>query len=158
MPILERTKEEQMRFESGPTPSLGLLHILEDALSLLEGKDLPAHRRAYVLAESEKLVNDAQEGSRMSGEGELFVPPGKWRALKSFVLLDRYLGGPRNKIEEKTLQEILAALTSLTKNQVAPEDLRQGAVTALRDICEQMERDISLNNIEPSIELAPIAL
>jgi hypothetical protein len=147
-----------MRFESGPAPSLGLLHILEDALSLLEGHHLTPDRRAFVLKESKELIGEAQEGSSISRNDGVFVPPGKWRALKSFSLLNRYLGTQRQQLDENSLQEVAVSLARLSNGEAVSEDVRENAITTLRDVCEQMSRDVSIRNIGSNEDLPAIAL
>src|SRR3569832_1513261 len=81
-----------MHLENRTVPSLGILHILEDALSVLQGRPIDADRRQYVLKEARELVDSARERAEdvLSASGHV-VDPKKWRNMQSYTLLSRYI-------------------------------------------------------------------
>jgi|HubBroStandDraft_4_1064222.scaffolds.fasta_scaffold728481_1 hypothetical protein len=146
-----------MHFERGPAPSIGLLHILEDAAGLIQGKTLEPGRSDYVLGQVRKLVDQAIEGSKISKQEGVFVLPGKWQAMESYTLLSRYLGEESTHLDENVLEQLSSAVTHMSQQTPMPEELRIDAFGILREICEQMGQDVD-TGISPSDELQPIAM
>lgn len=132
-----------MHFENGPTPSIGLLHILEDAAALLRGSALEPTRRGYVLSEVEKLITEAREGSEISKNTDAFVVPGKWRMLQSYTLLSRYLGEDSMQLDANALEQLLGAVMHLSAGEPIPHQQCVAAATTLKALCEQMSQDVT---------------
>jgi hypothetical protein len=144
-----------MRLQYGPSPSLGLLHILEDTVSVLEGGELEPERRAYVLSEATNLLTDAELGSEISQESQQLIDPGKREALGSFMLLNRYLNRNRINPSDTSLKEVATVLQTVSENKLVPESTLVKPIATLRVLCEQMSRDLS-NRISGSQEKGPL--
>ena len=129
-----------MHLQSRPVPSLGLLHVLEDTLSILEGEKLEADRRAYVLKRSKTFLATAKRGYSISRQKSLFVERSKWPALESFNLLKTYLSVPATAAPLKEVSDVLVRVGA---NKSVPKRERETAIKALRELCTSMARDIS---------------
>jgi hypothetical protein len=68
--------------------SVGFLHVVEDALALLNGKKLSEERRTYVLKDLTKIISDAKDFSSV-GQGNMrFVTSVNRQAYDFFSLLN----------------------------------------------------------------------
>ena len=146
-----------MHFERGRVPSIGLLHILEDAVALVQGNELEPGRATYVLGQVRKLVNEAIEGSKISKQDGVFVLPGKWQAMESYTLLSRYLGEESAHLDDDALEQLSAAISHMSQQTAMSEELRTNAAKILREICEQMGQDFDAG-FSTSHELQSIAI
>jgi hypothetical protein len=136
---------------NGAVPSLGLLHILEDTVGLLEGVQLKPQRRNYVLRKSKELFAEAEEGA--SETNSTFVEPSSWRALESFMVISRYLNQHRMQPDNNALRDLASVLQKVEADEQVSEDLLKGPIQTLRTICERMSRDISKPMAGPSEKL-----
>ena len=130
-----------MHLQSRPVPSLGLLHILEDTLSLLEGEAVEQRRRHYVLQKSRAFLSKATRGRSISQQKRLFVEPANWAALESFTLLNQYLSQPESNVV--SLRAVSGVLAKLEDRKRISREERQTAIHTLRELCTSMGRDIS---------------
>ena len=132
-----------MDLRTGPTASLGLLHILEDAKGLLEGNALPTDRRNYVLGEAINLLKDAEKGAEFVDSDDFLVEPKKWRAMESYALLSSYLRRSSNAHNENAIREVVTALQQAEKNENIRDNNRVESIATLRALCEQMSRELA---------------
>jgi hypothetical protein len=131
-----------MHLLSNPSPSLGVLHVLEDTLAILQGKEIPAARRSFVLERSGALLKDATEGSTVAKTPQASVGPGNVRALESYALLHRYLSGTPVRRDDKEISTVASAVEGISSGQAITDEVRASSVRTLRTVCERMNRDL----------------
>lgn len=147
-----------MFLESGPTPSLGLLHILEDTLSLLNGVELETKRREYVLKQSKAFLLQVKEGSgtNQSANPKRFPGPPRSRALHSYALASRYLGEPSARLDLTLLAVVEDALSKY--EAAAPAQSKDKAIATLKSLCQGMGRDLSRAIVDAGEDERQLAL
>jgi hypothetical protein len=129
-----------MAGELGTVASVGFRHVVEDGLSLLKDRRLPAGRREYVLDQLSKLLNDAARGQQIVANQALFVGSRDRDAYESYSLLDRHL---RNEEWEGRLKASQEALRRLLEGSAAPREARSAAIDLLKELLTSLERDAS---------------
>jgi hypothetical protein len=132
------------------SPGLGVLHVLEDALLLLRGGELPAARRDFVVSHSRELFSNAVEGSEISRTDHAPLEPIKWRALGSYSLVSRYLRDRSVRSDDKRLQQLASALHQLSSGDPIPEEVRTTSIRTLHMMCEQMSREMAQSSARRS--------
>jgi hypothetical protein len=135
--------------------AVGLKHIIEDGLAILDGRKVGEGRREFVMRDLRDLLDQAIRGSHIASQATLFLGEGDRQAFGSFTLLDRYLGARTapgwldqapnvlrvfdklqqaiipQEAEKKAAQEILGALLT----QISTEHISE---TETRDIPNSM--------------------
>lgn len=155
----------------GPHASLGMLHVFEDVVSILEGDLLDdKERRKYVLSRAKELFGDAVAGAKLIARSDLYVPPSRWKKINSFIFLSNYLRGPDPAIN--VIVEIDCLLAQMMARGRITKKRHLNGVLVLKSLCICIERDMyplshrvnrakaiadSLSNQDIADRLKPIA-
>jgi len=101
-----------MTAEQAIKTGVGLRHILEDGISILEGTHLEKARRDYVLDDLEALFGEVVRGSELVQARSLFIGTNDRKAFESFSLLDKFLPEIDEEMDAR-LKALVASLTEL---------------------------------------------
>ena len=120
---------------------LGLRHIVEDGVKLLEGGRIARDRRQYVLAQLKSFIDQASRGSALVEENAWFIPPSDREALESFSLINKYLNarGPKLRQLLDATRESIERLE--TGRPVAKADFSK-AHGLMTDVLECIRQDM----------------
>jgi hypothetical protein len=120
---------------------IGLCHILEDGITILESGKVPSSRRKYVLKELKDLLKAANQGSKLVHEQAWVIPPSERMAFDSFSFIDTYLDSyDRDQLD----RSLLAAKHSIERAETKQKNPSTELVIALdflKDLLQCIESD-----------------
>src|SRR5689334_4926740 len=100
----------QMTLESNLAEVVGLKHVVEDGLAVLEGRRIDQTRRDFVIRDLKKLLSDALRGSTIASQATLFLAEDDRQAFGSYTMVGRYLNAAG--VEGTWRAELPAALSA----------------------------------------------
>ena len=116
--------------------SIGLRHIVEGTIKILEGASVDQNRQQYILTAIRRLLDQAEQGSHFVRERAWVIPPSGRDALDSYSFVDTCLRGSENLDESvRVAKETIEALEG--KRSLAPAK-RAAAIRLLQDLLEGM--------------------
>jgi hypothetical protein len=126
--------------------AVGLKHVIEDGLAVLEGRTLDASRRDFVMRDLRGLLNRAIRGSHIASQPTLFLGEDDRQAFGSFALIDRYLGAGRIPGWLNQAPNALQVIDQIQQAQIPEETQRQAALQILGALLTQISTEPSLES------------
>jgi len=120
--------------------AVGFRHVIEDGLTVLQGKRIAPERREFVLGDLNKLFKDAKLGSELVGRTTLFVGSANRSAFESFSLLDQ-LGQLENEELQESLLVAQRAINGLRSNTPVSEEVLAKVRALLEGILATLKRE-----------------
>lgn len=134
-------EEGEMFVQPALANTVGFRHVLEDGLSILEGEELPATRRTYVLNRLQRFIEDARRGSNLISENAWVIAPSDRDALQSFSFFDSYLSGYDTEDLVSSLADAQQSVDSLVQNAAVPQPVLSRTQRLLKDLLDCIEQD-----------------
>jgi hypothetical protein len=128
-----------MNTEMAMQTGLGLRHVIEDGIAILNGEEFAPQRKAYVLNDLQSLFGQVVRGSELVHSPSLFVGRDERRAYEAFSLLDRFLPSNDNSLQE-TLKASVNTLTEITNGKNVASDKAQQLTNFLKVIVASLRR------------------
>jgi hypothetical protein len=117
--------------------TIGLRHIVEGGIRILEGASLEESRRRYILKELEQFLDEAGKASSLVHEHAWVAAPSEKGAIESYLLVDAYM--PDAGSLEADLTRASACIQEFKNNEsVAPDKVMQ-TKNFLKDLLHSMK-------------------
>jgi len=137
---------------SSPAASVGLRHVLEDGVAILDGRSLGASRAEFVIRDLASLLEQASKGGQFTKARRLFAPAADASAFEAFGLVFRYLRDAYGDDLNAKLENASLALRRLSSSENLSPPERQAARDFLGQMLESLNRDVSyLRQAEPTL-------
>ena len=124
--------------------AVGLKHVIEDGLAIIEGRPLGEARRNFVVHDLSELIDRAIRGSQIASQPTLFLGEDDRQAFGSFALIDRYLGAGRTPSWLHQAPDALRVLERIRKTEVPDQREKQAAVELLGALLSQLSAESAL--------------
>lgn len=117
--------------------TVGLRHVLEDAIAMLKNEaSVPENRRLVVMEYLRRLFDEASKGSSAAKVRTLLRSADDASAVQSFTFVERYVGQAPS---QQQLQAVSAALSATREGRAAnPADLAE-ATSVLSKMLRSMK-------------------
>jgi len=125
------------------TNGLGFRHLIEDGLTILNGRPIGADRRAYVVQDLSEFMLQAKRGAALVRGDKLSVATDDKNAFESFSILDRYWDRSHEDQWNDLLAKAGEAFNELRKGRNAPlnEEQRTAAENLLQRVLAALNRE-----------------
>lgn len=120
---------------------VGLRHIVEDGIKILEGGMIAPQRREYVLSELKQMVEEARRGSQLVREHAWVVSPSERADFESFSIIDEYLESYASDELERSLSDATRSFELAEAGKIVPDEERQATLEFLRDLLRCIQHD-----------------
>lgn len=132
-----------MRTELALATNVGLRHVIEDGVSILDNTRVPPERRRFVLDDLIELLQEAVRGSELLGSSSLLVAGADRSAVDAISLLDRYLRNDSDAVLRDELKASAVAFTALRDGKSVSPSHRKQVVRFMRELLSTLERSES---------------
>jgi hypothetical protein len=133
-------EDMSMRFELGAARHLGLQHVLENGIFILDGADVSDERRQRVVQTLLSVVSRADQGAIALVSHKLNFAPEERSAIESFSLFYRYLGSVAEDLPSQ-LSSAREALQELGEEKEVAPLARQSLRALLASLLHAIELD-----------------
>jgi hypothetical protein len=106
-----------MQHPSNLAEVVGLKHVVEDALAVLDGRGMEQSRREFVVRDLRKLLSDTMRGATIASQATLFLAEDDRQAFGSYTMVGRYLNSPDGP--DAWRNDLPAAIRALEKLQAS---------------------------------------
>jgi hypothetical protein len=121
--------------------AVGLKHVIEDGLAIIEGRSISDSRKGFVLEDLRALLNKAIRGSEIASQSTLFLGEDDRQAFGSFALIDRYLGGGAAPSWLHQAPDALRVFESVQQAKVPNEREKHAALEILNALLCQISAE-----------------
>jgi hypothetical protein len=132
--------------------AVGLRHVIEDGLAVLEGRKIDETRREFVVQDIRKLLAQALRGSEIASEPRLYLAESDRQAFGSFAMFGRYLNLAGAATWRSALPAALNAFDSLKNAKAASRESREAAINILSAVLNQVSADPIVDSETPRPE------
>jgi hypothetical protein len=126
--------------------TIGLRHILEGTIKILEGKRVDPSRKKYLLNSVIKLLGEAEKGSNFVHERAWVVPPAESDSLESYSFLTTYFQNG-DYLDQNLPSSKKTIMSVASGSSVAAEKL-QPVIKLLKELLERMRTERQLYSEE----------
>ena len=121
--------------------AVGLKHVIEDGLAIIEGRPVSDSRKGFVLEDLRALLNKAIRGSEIASKPTLFLGEDDRQAFGSFALIDRYLGGGAAPTWVHQAPDALRVFERVQKAEAPNEHEKKAALEILNALLCQISAE-----------------
>jgi hypothetical protein len=121
--------------------AVGLKHVIEDGVAIIEGRAISESRKGFVLEDLRALLNKAIRGSVIASQPTLFLGEDDRQAFGSYALIDRYLGGGAAPSWLNQAPDALRVFESVQQAEVPNERERRAALEILNALLCQISAE-----------------
>jgi len=133
-----------MRVERIPSKDIGLRHVLENGLALIEGADLGEHRKEQVLQSLHRIFSEADRGSQALGVYHLTAALNEKRAIERFSAFYHHLRHEFGEAVPARLGQANDALADILENGSSDAQRTENLRQVLRLLLESIRRERAL--------------
>ncbi len=126
-----------------PTSDLGLQHVLENGLLILQGGSLPAVRREQILERLVQIFSEADRGAETLRSQKLMFAVQHQPAFERFSIFFRYLKDSESDVP-KSLSEATEVLRQLQYGNVKNETQKSNLVKVIEKLLGGLRRERAL--------------
>jgi hypothetical protein len=137
-------EEKAMTTQFGSASSVGLRHVIEDGVALLNQDQLGEARRKIVLKGLMDIFAGASRGSDVMQVQSLFARVSDKPAVEAFSLLFRYLNPEYRGDLPRRIEETLDVLKAISDNQQVDAPRLTHARQLLVSLLDAMRREVAL--------------
>lgn len=142
-----------MRVERIPSKDIGLRHVLENGLALIEGDDLGADRREQVLKSLQHIFSEADRGSAALGVSQLTAGLNERRAIERFSAFYHHLSHEFGEEVPMRLSQAKIALDEMLQQGNATEQHAGNLKDVLQHLVESIRRERALMPLKQPREI-----
>ena len=143
-----RQGEISMRVDRIPSKDIGLRHVLENGLALLQGAELEADRRVQVLNSLQRIFSEAERGSAALGVAQLTAALNERRAIDRFSDFYHHLRHEFGDEVAARLSEAKVALDDLRDTGTTTEERAQELKDVLLHLVTSIRRERALSPLK----------
>lgn len=103
--------------EKSLTMGIGFRHVVEDALDILNRKDIDQNRRDFVIEDLSELLQEAMRGLALERQDSLFVGSANRTAFDTFQFFDHYLSTVDSNSWRNQLPIVIRVFQKLRENE-----------------------------------------
>lgn len=129
------------------TATIGLRQVLEDCVELLEGGQLDAGRKAFVLQDLVKFFEKVKQGSELVENQRLFLGNEEASAFETYTLVDRLSKSKKNgelKAQIVAVCQVLSAIRE-GKDKTISSFAREKSLAFLSEFLRSLRNEIAFS-------------
>jgi len=142
---------------SSLTATVGLRHVLEDGLAVLDERPVEAARRQYVVGDLAGLLEQAARGVKVTEGNHLFAHARDVPDFEAYSLIFRYLNESYRDTLAAKIAETCAAFRKLSLDQPVDPSEKGTARDFLDQMLRRLNRDRSYQQ-QPEPEAISLTL
>jgi hypothetical protein len=120
---------------------VGLRHVLQDGVALLEGRNLRQDRADFVVQDLADLLQRANRGAQITNEHQLLVTAADIKSFEIYALLFQYLNDAFGNTLSGKIDEAHSALDELANHQELSPHTRDTTRDFFLRLIERMDCD-----------------
>jgi hypothetical protein len=145
--------ENSMNIQTAPYRDVGLQHLLESGLSLLQHKPLEASRRAQVMDGLVQVFSEADKGATALRSQAAFWAASEAPAFERFSVFFRYLKDVPGSDALTELSEAKAALEAMKAGEPVEGEVKQRVENLINLLLNGLRKDRLSAPLIPPLEI-----